>query len=177
MSFFIVINCQEHLFKYWFWKIFIFSENSEHLSRFLSIAHSFSFWFFYLYSHLALRSCQSPHYLLFQPEPLGGVVEGVDICISWVDSSYPALSCALGPRCTDDSLRLIHGKGLLCQKSWMGGRQLFTCQSKQCKQILFSASEPDCSAQLFSGLMLPLGQPKNYYLESCLQRYYSILPE
>lgn len=129
-----------------------FPENSERLSSFLSIALTICLsWFSYLNNHLALRSCQSPHYLLFQLEPLrrkGGC--GGYICISWVDSSYPALSCALRPRCTDDSLSLIHSKGLLCQKSWMGGHQLFTCQSKQCKEILLSASEPDCSVQLFS---------------------------
>lgn len=64
---------------------------------------------------------------------------GVDICISWADSSDPVLSWALRPRCTDDSLALSLQGSHILEKSWMGGRQLFTCQSKQCKEILLQA--------------------------------------
>lgn len=55
----------------------------------------------------------------------------------------PLILCSVGP--LGQGVQMTHSVSPILEKSWMGGRQLFTCQYKQCKEILLQASKSDCT--------------------------------
>lgn len=132
-------------------------------------------WVSYLHNQLTLQGCQSPHYLHFHPRSCYFTFACILVCI-WKGGggfAYPGrtplILCSVGP--SGQGVWMTHSflvteRVPILDKSWMGGHQLFTCQSKQCKEILLQASEPDCTVQVFSGHLpvnaAPRPASKNY---------------